>query len=439
VPDGPRTFDRRQFLANAHAVTAGAWLAGLGLFPATEGIAFAALCVMTAIRWRETWSALADRSIRAPLLLLACLLAWMVAACAWGERGVPLDSALPNRTFLGIAMVVGAAMPTWGLLASISVAGLWWCASALALRADWGRPAILLPTHVSATFLGLSGLAAAGIGCLVGGRGPRLRLVGATALAGAIFAISAFASRGSLIGVVAALAVCLFAASRRRSDWRGPLMISLGIVVIASIALPSMPIWRKASASISREVAALPKGESLSFADVYRLADPARAALHGWTAERALERPLVGHGARTWAADRRRWASTNVAPPQPKASSGSGRRERGPRRVHDSAHSLYLETAYEYGAIGCALLFATIAALVTVAWRASSAVSAMTALAVVSLTVVTGLADLVLNSRPVAARLAATFALVASAGVAARRDPTAESEPGRPSCPKPTR
>ena len=94
MADAARGFDLRQFLANAHAMAAGTWLAGLGLFPAVEGIAFAALCVMTAIRWRETGAALADRSIRAPLVLLGCLLGWMIAACACILRNWLLDRLL---------------------------------------------------------------------------------------------------------------------------------------------------------------------------------------------------------------------------------------------------------------------------------------------------------------------------------------------------------
>lgn len=416
MADAARGFDLRQFLANAHAMAAGTWLAGLGLFPAVEGIAFAALCVMTAIRWRETGAALADRSIRAPLVLLGCLLGWMIAACAWGESGVPLDSELPNRTFLGVAMVLGAAMPTWGILASISVAGLWWCASALALRAGWHRPAPLVPAHVSATFLGLAGLAATGIACLVGDRRRTVRALGAAALAAAILGISVFASRGSFISVIAALSCCLLAATVRRGNWRTPLAVAVGVLAIAMLLLPGTPIWRKTAVSINRDVAALPDDRPISFMDVYRVANPARAALHSWTAERIVDRPIVGHGARTWQRDRARWAADvggaqTTATPAPRPS----RRPKSPPRPPDSAHSLYLETAYEYGALGVLLLAGTLAALGTAAVRAGSGARASGALALLVMAAVIGLGDLVLNSRPVAARMAAIFALAACA------------------------
>ena len=418
MTDATRGFDLRQFLANAHAVAAGTWLAGLGLFPAVEGIAFAALCVMTAIRWRETGAALADRSIRAPLVLLACLLGWMAAACGWGESGVPIDSELPNRTFLGVAMVLGAAMPTWGILASISVAGLWWCASALALRAGWHRPAPLVPAHVSATFLGLAGLAATGIACLVGDRRRTVRALGAAALAAAILGISVFASRGSLVATVAALACCLLAAAVRRSNWRTPLAIAVGVLALAALLLPGTPIWRKATASISRDVAALPEDRPISFMDAYRVANPARAGLHSWTAERIVDRPIVGHGARTWSADRARWkAEADRAKPAAAASAAGkpSRRPKSPPRPPDSAHSLYLEAAYEYGAVGVLLLAGTLAALGTAAVRAGPGARASGALALVAMTAVVGLGDLVPNSRPMAARMAAMFALAACA------------------------
>jgi hypothetical protein len=415
VADAARGFDLRRFLANAHAVAAGAWLVGMGLFPAMEGIAFAALCVMTAIRWRETGAALADRSIRAPILLLACLLGWMIAACAWGESGVPFEGERPNRTFLGVVMVVGAAMPTWGILASISIAGLWWCASAAALRAGWHRPAPLVPSHVSATFLGFAGLAATGIACLVGDRRRTVRALGAAVLAAAILGISVFASRGSLVGTIAALACCLLAAAARRSNWRTPLAIAVGVLAIAVLLLPSMPIWRKATASISRDVAALPDDRPLSFMDVYRVANPARAALHSWTAERISERPVFGHGARTWSADHARWKSeadrADSAAPAPKPA----RQSKSPPRPPNSAHSLYLEAAYEYGAVGVLLLAGTLAALGTAAARAGSGARASAALALVAMTAVVGLGDLVLNSRPMAARMAAMLALAACA------------------------
>ena len=424
MADAARGFDRRQFLANAHAMTAGAWLAGLGLFPAMEGVAFAALCVMTAIRWRETWTALTDRSIRAALLLVACLLGWMIAACAWGESGVPLDSELPNRTFLGVAMVLGAAMPTWGILASISIAGLWWCASAVAVRAGWHRPAPMIPAHVSSTFLGFAGLAAAGIGCIIGSRRHVVRIAGIAAIGAAIFAIAVFASRGGLIGVAAALACCLLAAAIRRGSWRVPLAIAAGVLALAVLLLPSTPIWRKASASFSRDVAALPTDRPISFMDVYRIANPARAALHSWTAERIGERAIAGHGAKSWTVDRARWkaeaapaakAAQAAQPSAPPASSKPLKRPKSPPRPPDSAHSLYLEAAYEYGIVGLALLAGSLVALAAAALRAGTGVRASAALALVAMTAVVGLGDLVLNSRPMAARMAAMFALAACA------------------------
>lgn len=422
MADAARSFDARQFLANAHAVAAGAWLAGLGLFPAMEGIAFASLCVITAIRWRETGEALAARTIRVPLALLAGLLGWMTLACAWGDSGTSLDTELPNRTFLGVAMVLGAAMPTWGILASVSVAGLWWCASAAALRAGWHRPAPLVPVHVSATFLGLAGLAATGIACLVGGRRHATRILGAAAFAAAVLGVSVFASRGSLVGMVAALACGLCAAAVRRRDWRVPLAIAVAVLAIGAALLPSMPIWRKATASIARDVAALPEDRPVSLADVYRLANPARAALHGWTAERIAEDPIAGHGARTWAADRARWkaASDLASPPKAAPARKSSRAAKSPPRPPDSAHSLYLETAYEYGAVGLLLLCGTLAAVAARALRAEFGVRPAAALAMVTLTAVTGLGDLVLNSRPMAARAAAMLALVACARLPSR-------------------
>ena len=423
MADEARSFDLRQFLSNAHAVTAGAWLAGLGLFPAMEGIAFAALCVMTAVRWRETGAALAERSIRAPLVLLACLLAWMAAACAWGESGVPLDTELPNRTFLGVAMVLGAAMPTWGILASISVAGLWWFASAAALRAGWHRPAPLVPLHVSATFLGLAGLAATGIACLVGGSGRAPRILGALAFAAAILGVSVFASRGSLVGMVAALACGLCVAAVRRRDWRAPLAIAACVLAAAAAVLPSTPIWRKATTSLARDVAALPDGRPATFLDLYRVANPARAGLHAWTAERIPERPLAGHGARTWQADRARWKAEadRANPPAAPVARKPSRRPKPPPPPPDSAHSLYLETAYEYGAVGLVFLCGTLAAIGIRALRGEFAVRSAAALAMVTLTAVTGLGDLVPNSRPMAARTAAMFALAACARLPSRQ------------------
>lgn len=422
MPDAARSFDRGQFLANAHAVAAGAWLAGLGLFPAMEGIAFASLCVMTAIRWRETGEALADRHVRVPLALLACLLGWMALACAWGESGVPLDTELPNRTFLGVAMVLGAAMPTWGILASLSVAGLWWCASAAALRAGWHRPAPLVPSHVSVTFLGIAGLATTGVACIAGGTRSAPRLVGAAALAAAILGVSVFASRGNLVGIAAALACGLCVAALRRRDWRAPLAIAAGVLATAALLVPTTPIWRKATRSIARDVATLPEDRPVSLADVYRLANPARAALHGWTAERIAEDPIAGHGARTWSADRARWkaASDPASPPKAAPARKASRAPKSPPRPPDSAHSLYLETAFEYGAIGLLLLCGTFAAIAARALRAEFGVRPAAALAMVTLTAVTGLGDLVLNSRPMAARLAAMLALVACARLPSR-------------------
>jgi O-antigen ligase len=270
---------------------------------------------------------------------------------------------------------------------------------------------------VSATFLGLAGLAATGIACLVGDRRRTVRALGAAALAAAILGISVFASRGSLVATVAALACCLLAAAVRRSNWRTPLAIAVGVLALAALLLPGTPIWRKATASISRDVAALPEDRPISFMDAYRVANPARAALHSWTAERIADRPMAGHGARTWPADRARWKAEadRADPPAATNAAKPARRPKSPPRPPDSAHSLYLEAAYEYGAVGVLLLAGTLAALGRAAVRAGPGVRASAALALVTMTAVIGLGDLVLNSRPMAARMAAMFALAACA------------------------
>jgi hypothetical protein len=65
--------------------------------------------------------------------------------------------------------------------------------------------------------------------------------------------------------------------------------------------------------------------------------------------------------------------------------------------------------------VGVLLLAGTLAALGTAAVRAGSGARASAALALVAMTAVVGLGDLVLNSRPMAARMAAMLALAACA------------------------
>jgi O-antigen ligase len=93
---------------------------------------------------------------------------------------------------------------------------------------------------------------------------------------------------------------------------------------------------------------------------------------------------------------------------------GWSKKRRDSLREIGAAHSLLLETAYEFGVVGVALLVALGAALIACARGAEVNARLMAVIALITITAVAGIGELVLNSRAIAASLAVSFALVAA-------------------------
>lgn len=413
-------FDPARFLASAHACLAGSWLAGVGLFRPLEGAAFVGLVTLTAIRWRSTAEAIGDRSIRVPLVLFGCLMAWMLLACAWGEGEGSRISECPHRTFLAVLMVLGARMPAWGLVLSLSVPGVWWGIGLLVSAAGLSDGRLFVPLSPSDTFMGFTGLAACGIaGTLVGGS-VLVRVAGAAALLVALIGLSSVASRTTIASVSAALVVCVAVRIVRSREWRGAAFAAGAVLVVAAL-VPFLPVWTKATHYLKQEPESAIESHPNRLVQFYRRVDPARAFLHEWTAVRIPERPFVGHGAGSWRFDLRRG--------EPHVTQPSGRFDEWWQRLGNKAahaHSVYLQTAYEYGLVGLALLLAVGTSLAIAAIRRPLDGPAAVALVVLVAAGVTGLADRSLNTRYGSATFATLFALVAcrNAATAADQDPT---------------
>lgn len=411
-------FNLSQFLANAHACCAGAWLAGVGLFLPLEGIAFAGLATLTAIRWRPTLEAIGDRSIRVPLMLIAGLIAWMSAACAWGESGSTWTSELPHRTYLGVLMVLGARLPAWGLLVSISVAGLWWGVGILVSLAGISDARAFVPNHPSVTFFGFTGLAVAGISVITAGHGTRVRAGGGVALLVALMGLSYMASRTSVVSVLVALVCCIAIRVVRTREWHGA-AVAATVIASASLALPFLPVWTKAIAYLQREPDPAVEAHPNPVIELYRRAEPARGFLHEWTAVGILDRPVAGHGAGSW---RFHWKRGDPHETEPPGRFAFWWGRMGSSVVH--AHSIYLQTGYEYGLVGLGLTFGVCGSLAVVGLRRGLDVPATAALALLVAAATHGLADGALNTRYSAATLAVVVSLVACRTRTAARCPT---------------
>ena len=394
-----------QALASTHAVAACAWVVSIGISTAAESVTFGVLAALSVIRWREVAKRIADPAVRVPLLLCLFLLGWMLLGCTWGGDGLRLRDRLPHRTFLGTALLIGASVPSRWLMTSLAAAGAWWTAVLIASRVELAPAAAFLPKHISQTFLGFDGLAAVGLGLAASGSGFGPRALGMTALSVAMLGASLAASRGHVLAIGLAAPCCFAIAAILRGQWRQLAVVALAFAVAAAMFVPRLPVWDKARAGIAQSGISVDRRPT--FGSLYRAADPWRADLHLWTVTHIPEHPLRGHGAGTWTRDF-----------QASMASGIGALDwDAPHRATispiDSAHSIFLETTYELGAIGLIAMVAIPASLAGRLLRTGADASRMAMFAILIITAVAGLGDLELNSRSSAARLAFAMALAA--------------------------
>jgi O-antigen ligase len=419
------SFDPAKFLANAHACCAGAWIAGVGLFLPMEAFAFTALALLSVLRWRSVLDAIADPAIRTPLLFFGCLMVWMLLATMWCDSITVWSAEPPHRTFLGVLLVLGARMPVWGLLSSISVAGLWWIVGMLVSGSGLADGRLFVPSGPSVAFLGLSGLAAAGIACLASGLSRPIRVAGAFGFAASLLGLAHVESRTSIVSVLLGATFVIATAAFRKGNWRRAVMVSVAIAVFVAIAIPSTPVWQKARSALAREVSSEYEDHPDALIRLYRKIDPSRAFLHEWTMVRIPERPVIGHGAGSWRHDWPRREPHETQPP--------GRYRHWWDQMKDSvvqAHSVYLQVLYEYGLIGLAFLLAAWGSLIVSVFRRTPDIPSMASLAILVEWAVHRIADGPLNHRVCAATFAVVFALIGWRGELSRSDPAGSDGPG---------
>ncbi len=396
---------RERLIEKVHALAACGWIVAIGISTAAEAITFGLLAAVSVVRWREVARRIADRSIRWPILLLTGLLGWMVIACSWGGSGIPLNDRLPERTFIGIWLVVGAAIPRRWLMASLSAAGLWWSLALLLPKLGLAPPSALQPKHVSQTFLGFDALAAAGLGLTVAGRSHRLRIAGVTLVIIAIGGAGLAASRGHVLAMLVAIPCCFALVAILQGQRAFRALAAILCTVAALVFVPQLPVWTKARAALERSK--ILTTDAPGPEQIYRAADPVRADLHHWTWIHAIEAPFMGHGSRTWGRDFRASMDSGHG-----SFNWDAKRRARLARI-DTAHSLFLDVAYEFGFIGLATMLAVATSLLCALPRANTDIQRAAMAALLIITGVAGLGDLVLNSRPMAARFAIAFALAA--------------------------
>jgi hypothetical protein len=397
-------------LAALHAVLAMAWLAAMAIGSAPESILFVCLCVVTIVRTPALLRGRLPAGVMLPLALWGALVAWMTVSFLWSDTSLSFGQAMPGRWFLGPLLVLPAALTPVAVLGAGAVAGLWW-AGLLAVGAlGAALPSWLAPHHVSQSFTGLSMLGIAGMATAATARAWVPRVLGCACLVASIVGAGVAGSRGTAFALILASVMTLVAAGGAGAARlvRRAAIASVAAGALLAIAL-ALEVGEKMSESVVRAESALTEPETDDRPPVIRAADAlttGRGSLHAWTAYRVPDAWLAGHGAGSWGDD---FAEASIAHSTALL----------PRAVMDNylgtrffAHQLYLQTAYEYGAVGLGLLAAFAASCWLKAWPRRRTLAGAAIIALIVTVGAEGLADLRASDRRAAFHAVMLLALL---------------------------
>lgn len=288
-------------LATIHAWAVVFWVGSAGLSRAAEGAAFGVIVVCAALRARTIWHSIDPRRSAWPLRCYGALIVWMTLATLWRPDHVPVVDALPGRWVLLPFLLVAAEIPRKGLLVAMSIPGLAWLSPAVLLHAGIADLPSLLPRHPSRAFLGLTMLAAAGVGVLAASNRVGPMLLGIAMASASLTGSLLYASRTMAIAIAAAtIATPLVASGPRRGAKIAIVLLVTGAIGAIS---PLTPIASKLAA-----ITAPAASEASTDPGQLRLIS-GRSELWKWTWDRLADRWIAGHGGDSWSHDwsRRRW------------------------------------------------------------------------------------------------------------------------------------
>jgi len=346
-----------------HAVSAVAWLVGGLLSPALEGIAFGVLAPVAVWRWRELGATLrGSPRLRSIVIGYAVLMAWVCASAAWAPAGA--TPAFHLRQMVAPLLIVHAGVSVAGLMVAALLGGGCRAAVAGAELAGLPMPAGLSVDYVSKGTLGIQLLGVAAFTFVRFARGWRQWPVPLAVLALWAVGSAQLASRGSLLAGLAGGAIGL--ASQTRS-WRTAAAVGLGLCLAGAAAaavLQSSPLLRKFIDGSVLTVSAAAEGRSNGVLDPETIDNylSYRLVLWDWTVRHLSGNPVAGHGLGTWSVDFNAAAASGSANPPWR----SWPLPLDFRMAH--AHNLYLQVAYEQGAVGVGLLALVLVLLLRCFW-----------------------------------------------------------------------
>lgn len=340
-------------LAPWHLAVALAWIAALSIGRAPEGILFAALCAISALRLPATWPVLREalRSCR-PLVWTAALVAIVWISAAWSPAAADAD-AFPSRQLL-IPLALAPLAAHWRMLLAAAVAGAAFQSACMLVdlaRAgrshEYGMP--LGTSDRPMQFGGILSVATLAGTALALARGTSARARAAW-IAGASLAFAALLAIASRTNVVATLGGVVASVSAailwRRLDGRAA-AIALAALACAGVALGGLVFERLATFERGQGVGHL----------VERYTS-IRSWIWSHTLADVRAHPLLGGGRDSWAVAYARHVDAADASelPEPRA-----------RMLElNTAHSTYLQALHDQGVVGLALVVAMIGS--TVAW-----------------------------------------------------------------------
>jgi len=373
-----------------HLFAAMAWCFLLPIGRAPEAVAFGVLAAVAAIRLPSTWR-LYPALLRSPaLLLLAALAALHSASAAWATVPTFEPGAVFQRSIL-VPFMVWPMMHRLGLLVGALVAG--GCVqSAATLARSWngagfdryGQSKPLIG-HLTTAAMVVSTCASAAVAAIAGRRSAWAAAAAALAVLLCLVALMVLDVRTSLAAVlpggIAAVA-CALPARGNPSRWRRAALVTAVLslaVAVTIVASNRTANWRAAVTG-----AELPRNAGVDPA--FAAAGTRMAAWRG-SLEMWRERPLLGVGCNSWEHE---W--------KPRIAADPGRYGVPPDRTKlaamlPGAHNAFLQELAERGAVGLALLLATLAAITAATWRRRGEWDAAAAAAILAVWIFTSLAQ----------------------------------------------
>ncbi len=361
-PSPARASASAQRLMQAHAWIAACWLVALPNSNSAEGILFAALCVVSLLRWRELTSDWEELWRAPPVKWFIALLGLQWASLAWGPAVVTdLLTEFPRTVF--IPFLIWPARDRWPLLVKGFLFGSLIAAAVVIARTGYTRglvsPGLIEQHGKDLGMYGAAWAAAAALVLALPNAPLSLGWMSRVAIAGTVItAIWLGGQRTPLLAAGAAALVVLVGGWTSRARQPGRWWVVLGMC--GAIAITGSVF----SGKLIKSVTIVSESEPSS------MTDAALAAASSYRAQLALgalaiwkSSPLVGVGAKGFHPAWKRLCETapaSIRLPPDSATAASPLR---------TAHNGYLDELACRGVLGLAVLCALLVSIVMAARR----------------------------------------------------------------------